>query len=267
MSLASIESYKASQRNYAIFSGVLLLWEIIGVDIDSDLITIINIRIANKDAMQYVLISILVYFGLRFTIERIYIKPLKLSSGIEALDFAASHCLGGLALVIWLSRHNGVPYQAIVIGVGVLFVVLCIINIAIRLYCWIAMSKRMRHQLSRLLLNIAMTNRIWMSMSVLLPLTLLMMWDAFMVNWSKFEKEEYIALLVLFVFVFSLLLITFFAPERPWDAPLDEQAVHAMEDKIFSQKDEKARQTLEKTMRQDISQRYGLMARLWSRLD
>ena len=101
----SPEYYKA-RKNYNLFVGLLFIWEFVGVELSNMPIQNINIKLKSPDAAPYVLLTLLIFYSYRVTIEwhqsnfdrRTYLQ--------SKVDYFISHFLAFSSVIIFLIQSK-----------------------------------------------------------------------------------------------------------------------------------------------------------------
>lgn len=63
------DHYHHARKLYGLFSGLLLLWELVGVEIQETPIENLKLRLMNPEAVPIILFFLVLYFAFRFAIE------------------------------------------------------------------------------------------------------------------------------------------------------------------------------------------------------
>jgi hypothetical protein len=96
------DRYYKVHKQYALFSGVLLGWELIGFELPDNPLPSINIKLASPEAIPYALVVIVAYFGFRLSIEW-YQSNLRRRAMLPArLDFMAAHIFGFASIALFV---------------------------------------------------------------------------------------------------------------------------------------------------------------------
>ena len=97
------EAYQKARRQYALFSGLLIAWELIGFELPNkvELAKGGNLIIKSPQAAPWVLIVLLLYFAGRTTVE--WYQCSEDSRGLRAslIDFRSAHVIGVFALGLY----------------------------------------------------------------------------------------------------------------------------------------------------------------------
>ena len=97
------EAYQKARRQYALFSGLLIAWELIGFELPNkvELVKGGNLIIKSPQAAPWVLIVLVLYFAGRTTLE--WYQCSEDSRGLRAslIDFRSAHLIGLFALGLY----------------------------------------------------------------------------------------------------------------------------------------------------------------------
>lgn len=95
------DHYHHARKLYGLFSGLLLLWALVGVEIQETPIESLKLRLMNPEAVPIILFSLVLYFGFRFTIEWSQCDRLRRQYLASRVDFYAAHIVGLVAVLIY----------------------------------------------------------------------------------------------------------------------------------------------------------------------
>lgn len=93
-------SYEKAHRAYGLTAALLLSWELIGIDLGDKPLPSIDVRLKSPQAVPWVLVVLLLYFAFKYTIEWFQATPERRGMRAAQIDFAASHSIGALSLVV-----------------------------------------------------------------------------------------------------------------------------------------------------------------------
>ena len=96
------QSYHAARHAYGLISGVLLAWEFVGIGFSPTPIPAVGITIKSPIAIPYVLLVMVVYFGLRFCIEVDQLDTKRRSLASVRADIWMAHIIGVVAIGVFL---------------------------------------------------------------------------------------------------------------------------------------------------------------------
>ena len=99
------DAYQKARRSYALFAGLLIAWELVGLRLPEDgkISASVDITVLSPQAAPYVLIALLLYFAYRTWLEW---NHCELPTDAHKLRFCrvdhrVAHSLGGAALVLY----------------------------------------------------------------------------------------------------------------------------------------------------------------------
>lgn len=137
------EQYHKARSKLALFSGLLLGWEIIGVELAGRPLTSIQITLKSPQAAPYIFIALIAYFTFRLTVEWLLCAPGQRRAVPARADYYGAHGIAIAALLLYLlQRLLGVqiadslsraPIIALIAGAG-LGVAVFFFRAAIRLW-------------------------------------------------------------------------------------------------------------------------------------
>jgi hypothetical protein len=88
------EAYHKARRSYGLFSGLLIAWELIGVEVKEAPFQNFNIILKSPNAAPYILIALVAYFAFRTTIEWYQCDPARRAMKPSRIDLSVAHFLG-----------------------------------------------------------------------------------------------------------------------------------------------------------------------------
>jgi hypothetical protein len=94
-------AYDKARKAYGLASGLLLAWELIGVDFTAKPLENLNITLKSPQAIPYVLIALVAYFAFRITIEWYQAEPARRRLMASRADFAVAHIIGAAAILLY----------------------------------------------------------------------------------------------------------------------------------------------------------------------
>ena len=91
------EAFRKARKQYTLFSGLLIAWELVGLRLPADgkLSTTIEVELLSPNAAPFVLIALILYFAFRMELEWRYCSPEEHHQKIARLDYWSTH---GIAL-------------------------------------------------------------------------------------------------------------------------------------------------------------------------
>lgn len=96
----SSEYYKA-RKNYNLFASLLFIWEFIGVDIPYKPWAGLDIVFKTPKAAPYVIICVLLFYAIRFTIEWFQSDGLRREYLPSRIDYFLSHIISAIAIILY----------------------------------------------------------------------------------------------------------------------------------------------------------------------
>lgn len=94
-------AYRAAQRQFSLFSGLLLAWELIGVEFGTKPLDNLDIRIKSPDAAPYVLLVLIIYAGFRMQVEWSQCDARRRQVPWARADFFAAWVIAILAMALY----------------------------------------------------------------------------------------------------------------------------------------------------------------------
>jgi hypothetical protein len=91
-------SYEKAHKSYVLFSALLASWQIIGITLETK--EKWGLTFKSPNAVPLVLVSLVVYFGYKVTIERMQVEEGRRQNIAAAIDFRVAHALAVVALGI-----------------------------------------------------------------------------------------------------------------------------------------------------------------------
>lgn len=95
------ESYHKARKSYGLFSVLLFLWELVGIELTEAPIENMNITFKSPQAAPFILIVLVTYFGYRFTVEWYQTDPRRRNARPSQIDFFVAHCIGVLSILFY----------------------------------------------------------------------------------------------------------------------------------------------------------------------
>jgi len=93
-------SYEKARRAYSLASAVLLGWELIGVELDR-FFEGYHVVLKSPQAVPFVLLALVLYFMMRFTIEWYQAAEERRLRLVSRLDFSLAHALAATAIGVY----------------------------------------------------------------------------------------------------------------------------------------------------------------------
>lgn len=95
------EAYHKARKQYGFFSALLMAWELIGIKVvQGKALMFFNIEFERFHLMPLVLLSLIVYFGFRITIEWMQADVMRTKEKLTQMDFWVSHLIAASSVGI-----------------------------------------------------------------------------------------------------------------------------------------------------------------------
>ena len=104
------DHYHKARKNYTLFSGLLLAWVFVGLNVPKAPFDTVKITLDNESAMPLVLIALMVFFGFRTVIEWQQNSENRRMWLPSRLDVAAAHVIAVGATLLFLSDSVVRPF-------------------------------------------------------------------------------------------------------------------------------------------------------------
>jgi hypothetical protein len=95
------EEYHKARKQYALFAGLLMAWELIGVRLDTKLFPSANVELLTPEAAPLVLIVMVLYSGYRTSIEWYQCDERRRELRVSKIDFRVAHIIGIASLALF----------------------------------------------------------------------------------------------------------------------------------------------------------------------
>jgi hypothetical protein len=95
------DSYHRAHRGYAAVAGLLLAWEFVGIKIQPPEATTFPATLNSPEAAPLVLSALVVYFGIKFTVEWRQSDAVRRARPVSLFDFALAHALGVVSVGLY----------------------------------------------------------------------------------------------------------------------------------------------------------------------
>ena len=95
------EPYQRARRQYGLWSGLLLAWEFVGLEVNQVPIPNLDVAIRTPSAIPYVLIALVFYFGARTAVEWHQCDDRRRALHPSRVDFGMAHALALSALGLY----------------------------------------------------------------------------------------------------------------------------------------------------------------------
>lgn len=86
---------------YVLFSGILLAWELVGVDLPKEPFEAVKITLKSPDAAPLVFLALIAYFGFHSTVEWFQCDPARRAQLPSLIDFTSAHAIAACALLVF----------------------------------------------------------------------------------------------------------------------------------------------------------------------
>ena len=100
------DAYQKARRQYGLFSALLIVWELIGIEVPKVPVAGLNITLKSPEAAPFVLIALIGYFAFRITIEWYQSIKQRRSMRASRVDFLVAHGLGASALLLYVIQRS-----------------------------------------------------------------------------------------------------------------------------------------------------------------
>jgi lipid-A-disaccharide synthase-like uncharacterized protein len=87
-------AFDKARKTYGLFSGLLMAWALVGVDLKEEPLTSVKLTLKSPQAAPYVLVALVVYFAARFTIEWFQSSVIRRDLLPSRIDFWMAHAIG-----------------------------------------------------------------------------------------------------------------------------------------------------------------------------
>ena len=95
------DAYQNGRKAYGLASGLLIAWELIGIEFSASPIESFNITLKSPQAVPYVLVVLILYFGFRFTVEWYQADERRRTLPVSRVDYLVAHLIGASALALY----------------------------------------------------------------------------------------------------------------------------------------------------------------------
>ncbi len=99
------QAYYSARKAYALFSGLSLLYSLVGLRIGTKPFSSIDIELLAPSAIPVILILLVIYYGFRYIIEWRQTNYDRREFTISKLDFALSHTLALLTIAVFIYQQ------------------------------------------------------------------------------------------------------------------------------------------------------------------
>ncbi len=98
-------AYDKARRSYGAAAAILLAWEVLGVVIETQPLTNVNITVKSADVAPFIIVAFIFYYGLRFTIEWHQSHPERRTLTASRIDLWLAHGIGFMALGVFIIQR------------------------------------------------------------------------------------------------------------------------------------------------------------------
>jgi hypothetical protein len=98
------EAYQKAHKQYGFYAALLIAWELVGIDVKETPLQNVNVILKSPQALPWVLIALVLYFGFKFTIEWGQCSKDRTKKTISKIDFWVAHGIAILSLVLYVSQ-------------------------------------------------------------------------------------------------------------------------------------------------------------------
>lgn len=111
-------SYEHARKAYGLTAGLLIAWELVGIDISTVPVESLNLTLKSPQAAPYVLIALLAYFAFRLTIEWRQAPRSSRRSAASRADVLVAHGIAGAAVALYVFQLLAKQQLADRLGLG-----------------------------------------------------------------------------------------------------------------------------------------------------
>lgn len=99
------DAYYKARKSYGLFCGMLIAWELIGVQLSAQPFKNYDFTVKSPQAAPFVFIALILFFAFRTTIEYHQSDHRRRSSRVSLIDYYVSHSLGLIAIGLYLFQR------------------------------------------------------------------------------------------------------------------------------------------------------------------
>jgi hypothetical protein len=97
------DQYHKARKQYALFSGIVIVWVLVGIRVNTENpIESVGVSLLSPEAIPVMLLTILVYFAYRTTIEWFQCDTDRRNTTASKIDFSMAHLIGASAFGIYI---------------------------------------------------------------------------------------------------------------------------------------------------------------------
>ena len=97
-------AFERARRSYGLMSALLIGWELVGAEFGAQPLSSVNVTLKTPQAAPYVLVALVVYSGIRFTIEWFQADPARRRLRASRIDVGLAHAIGIAALALLVGQ-------------------------------------------------------------------------------------------------------------------------------------------------------------------
>ena len=95
------DHYHKARKLYGLTSGLLLLWELVGIELQPNPVEYLKVKLLSPEAVPAILFILVFYFAFRFTIEWSQCDLSRRQFLASRVDFYAAHVFGFVSVAIY----------------------------------------------------------------------------------------------------------------------------------------------------------------------
>ena len=99
------DAWQKARKNYTLIAGVLIAWELVGLELTRDPIDNINVSLQAPQAAPFVFLALLAYFAFRASVEWFQCDLRRRQMLASRLDWFGGHALAILAGAIYVTQR------------------------------------------------------------------------------------------------------------------------------------------------------------------
>ena len=103
---AMTDAYHKARRGYGLFSGLLIAWELIGIQVNASPFSDFNVTLKSPEAAPYILIALVGYYAFRLTVEWYQCDSSRRALKVSRIDFFIAHFLGFVAVGLYAIQRG-----------------------------------------------------------------------------------------------------------------------------------------------------------------
>ena len=100
------DAYHKARRSYCLFSGLLIAWELIGIQLPKDPFPQIKIILKSPEAAPFIFISLILFFSFRMTIEFLQCDQKRIDNKYSKIDFHVAHLLALISVLLFIFQRT-----------------------------------------------------------------------------------------------------------------------------------------------------------------